>query len=653
MENAKYGSDLFSKCILRGIWCFVLCSSVANARTVYFSDDFENGLGQWETGSWQLTDAFFRSASHAISDSPEGKYAPNANSTIVMRVRSQADLIDLSESIDPVLAFWHRVSVHSTDYALVEISEDFGFTWSELVSFNNVDRWSAWSRVQVDLSDYRTSPIMIRFRLRDYGYHQWHGWDIDDIVIADKDDESLAPPFFEDFESGLDNWMVEEGDAWQLTENVSRSRGHAISESPDGHYLPGEFSDLILSHPIDLSSLSWPILTFWHQVSVHPTDYAYVDISEDVGLTWSELVFFNGVDQSTWSRVQVNLSDYRESSIMIRFRLSEYGYHQWGGWDIDDVEIRELFYEQFPLPDIPDHPDIPDSANPVDPLVVKITSVDASECPTIRTGVIVIDMTDEPVAGLDASNFTVQEDGVVQTPITVELSRSHIRASLLLDYSASMPPEALAALETASRNFLGYLVAGDHAQVIKFASGVEVLQEYTDDREALRQAIEHEPDLDLGSTSLYDAIYQSISGTAEQAGNRAVIAMSDGADNSSVHSATSVMEHALAKGVPVFTIGLGHLIDEDVLIAIAAKTGGLYYCAPTPQDLGAIYERIAGTLSSQYLVTYDTAINDPAGATVEHDLMIAVSVDDVYGEGVKQFIYPADCSPAGLGPVTP
>jgi len=642
MEVTCYGRNLLGR-ILLAIWCFVLCGSVGSARTVYFLDDFENGLGQWETGVWQLTEAFFRSANHAISESPEGPHPSKANSTIVMKVRSQKDLVDLSESADPVLAFWHRLDVHPDVYAYVEISEDFGFTWSELASFNGV-RQSTWSRVQVDLSDYKAARIMIRFRLTDHGGSSWEGWDIDDVLIAERDNQTLALPFFDDFESGLDDWMVEAGDAWKLTENFYRSSGHAISESPAGNSRAHELADLILAHPVDLSTMSFPILTFWHQISLHPGGYASVDVSEDGGTTWTELAHFSGVQQSTWSRVQLDLSAYRTAPATVRFRFDN-GSTAWDGWDIDDVEIRELFYEQFPHTDPADSPD---PAEPLDPLVVKITSVDASECPTIQASVIVVDANDEPVTGLHTSNFSIYEDGTAQTPVRVEPSSSAVRASLVLDYSRSMTAEALEALETASRSFVDCMVAGDHAELIKFAAGVDVVQEYTDDGNALRQAIEREPAVDLGSTALYDAIYQAISGAARQTGSRAVVAMSDGADNHSDYSATGVIEHALVEGVPVFTIGLGNLIDEDVLIAIAAKTGGLYYFAPTPQELETIYQKIAGTLNTQYLVTYDTTIHDAVSSgDVEHNLKIAVSLANSYGDGAKQFTRPASCSLIG------
>lgn len=93
--------------------------------------------------------------------------------------------IDLSSSNSPVLKFWHRFYVRSgKDSCCVEISEDYGFSWSLLTYFTGYI--TTMVSEQIDLSNYKTSPILIRFRLRDNGdSYQYDGWDIDDVEIKD------------------------------------------------------------------------------------------------------------------------------------------------------------------------------------------------------------------------------------------------------------------------------------------------------------------------------------------------------------------------------------------------------------------------------------------------------------------------------------
>jgi len=106
-----------------------------------------------------------------------------------------------------------------------------------------------------------------------------------------------------------------------------------------------------------------------------------------------------------------------------------------------------------------------------------------------------------------------------------------------------------------------------------------------------------------------------------------------------------------ARRRPLFTIGLGddgdaNDIDEDALRAIAEQTGGLYYYAPTSDDLLAIYEAISGTIKNQYLVTYETTICDNNGTDeAEHKLEIAVNLGMAYGQDAKRFHCPSQCDP--------
>ncbi len=651
MKTGSLSIKQMSQCLLALVPCLVLSLALANQGTVYFSDDFEHGLVNWDIGgdSFQITDLFYRSAGHCASDSPNGNYPANANSIMRMKL---AKRIDFSKSTDPVLRFWHRIGVYSGDYGYVEISEDLGFTWKLLRSYTNTWR-STWSFEQIDLSAYKASPnpVLIRFRLRDDGgTDKWGnptvtwGWDIDDIEIMERDTDTIPFPFFDDFESGLDHWMLRKGDAWQLTDKFYRDPNHCVSESPNGNYPANACSDLILVHPIDLSSSSFPVLTFWHRIGIYGGDHGYIEISQDGGTSWvaKPLADYTNLWLANWTFEQIDLSAYKTSAnpILIRFRLrDDGGTDKWGnytvtwGWDIDDVAIQELIY-------------------PVDPLIVQITEVDNSSCPVVRATITVADVNGAPVVGLKASNFSVYEDPNAdsrpRTLISVEPNIPMVHASQALDYSASMGAKAIADAEGAAKAFVNLMNANDCGEIIKFANGVEVMHGYTNDKALLRASIDHTTKCDSSQTWLYDAIYQAISDAAGQPRKRAVIVMTDGKDTKSPpgRSATEIINYAKTKGVPVFTIGLGAEVDEQVLIMIAQQTGGLYYPAGASSDLMAIYQKIAGTIKNQYIVTYESAVCKPSGTgNQEHEVQILVENGDAYGLGTKRFTCPPVCNP--------
>ena len=177
-----------------------------------------------------------------MKDSPDGNYPNNAYSVLMTN-----GFFDLSAATFPVLTFWHKYYMEYRDYIYVEISTDGGITWTnELPTTGNRQYQSTWTQVMVDLSDYKASSVMVRFRLRETDSYVHDGWAIDNVELREWDDVSALPyPFFDDFENGLDNWEVcaLNGSHWGLTETDSRSATHSVTDSPDGNY-PNNVSNI-------------------------------------------------------------------------------------------------------------------------------------------------------------------------------------------------------------------------------------------------------------------------------------------------------------------------------------------------------------------------------------------------------------------------
>jgi len=243
---------------------------------------------------------------------------------------------------------------------------------------------------------------------------------------------------------------------------------------------------------------------------------------------------------------------------------------------------------------------------------IILNQVDTANCPVIREIVAVTDRDGNPINNLTAADFRVLEDGVVQGQINVTaVGDSSIGASvaLTLDFSGSMNPPAVAAMKEAANNFINQLQQNDSAEIIKFAATVEVTQAFTSDLALMNTSIYNKPYTgDIFATAFYDATYKAIDDTKTKPGRLAIIAMTDGADNASTKSLQDVIDHAVASGVPIFTVGLG-LVNDAVLQKLAVDTGGVYYPAPTPDDLAAIYSSIAMVLQNQYVLEYLSLIH--------------------------------------------
>ena len=125
-----------------------------------FSDDFESGLDNWTVSGldWDLIASTVCGGQYSMTDSPDGNYLNYANAVLMTNGH-----FDLSAATFPVLTFWHKYWMQYRDYIYVEVSTDGGYNWThELPTTGNQMYKSTWTQVMVDLSNYRTSPVMIK-----------------------------------------------------------------------------------------------------------------------------------------------------------------------------------------------------------------------------------------------------------------------------------------------------------------------------------------------------------------------------------------------------------------------------------------------------------------------------------------------------------
>jgi len=143
------------------------------------------------------------------------------------------------------------------------------------------------------------------------------------------------------------------------------------------------------------------------------------------------------------------------------------------------------------------------------------------------------------VTNLRKDDFRVSEDEKAQM-ITNFSSETDLplTIALLVDTSGSVRDKLRFEQEAAIEFFYSTLQrTKDKALIISFDSGVDLLQDFTDDPEKLADAVRKIRA--GGGTSLYDAIYLAVSQKLKgQSGRRVVILITDGDDNSSRVSLT-------------------------------------------------------------------------------------------------------------------
>jgi Ca-activated chloride channel family protein len=184
----------------------------------------------------------------------------------------------------------------------------------------------------------------------------------------------------------------------------------------------------------------------------------------------------------------------------------------------------------------------------------------------ITVPVVVRNQAGRPVTGLTASAFQLYEDDLPQSVATFATSDAPFEVALLLDTSGSTRAE-IALIRSAAYAFIESLRPGDRVAVLSFntpADGgaklttVEVQSYLTDDREALRRAVQN-----IGAsngTPYYDALESVVKDVfrdppqPELRGRRALVALTDGVDSASVSGFALARAHSLQAGMLAYFV---------------------------------------------------------------------------------------------------
>jgi len=185
-----------------------------------------------------------------------------------------------------------------------------------------------------------------------------------------------------------------------------------------------------------------------------------------------------------------------------------------------------------------------------------------------------------------------------------------ISFGLTLDRSVSMTAEAIASMESAATSFVNNMGSSDQVAIANFGYSISVDQGLTSNKTSLISAIENPSAVGSSKTALYDSI-ATIVGTVSAGSNprKTVIALTNGGNNRSISysTTTEVINFAISKNMPVYSVGLGFAQGssaEKDLQAISKGTGGIYYYSSAYSDLLNLYSKISTVLNSYYVITF-------------------------------------------------
>ena len=144
--------------------------------------------------------------------------------------------------------------------------------------------------------------------------------------------------FLDSAENGITRWTAVGG--WGLTTSQSYSPSNSFADSPTGNYSNTTTRSLTLTTALNVSASPVLKLSFWYKHTIDTLDNAYVDISNDNGVTWNSAKFYNKT-VSSWTREVLDISSLANSTtnLKIRFSMISNGSVVADGIYIDNIKL--------------------------------------------------------------------------------------------------------------------------------------------------------------------------------------------------------------------------------------------------------------------------------------------------------------------------
>lgn len=152
----------------------------------------------------------------------------------------------------------------------------------------------------------------------------------------------------------LTNWTVSQ--TWGTTNATYYSASSSITDSPSGNYNDNINKTITLTNEIDLNGAINANMSFYAKWAIEAGwDYVQVEVSTDNGSNWipqcgnytkigneyqdENQPVYDGL-QSTWVLEEIDLSDYINENILVRFQIVSDNYQTEDGFYFDDFKVN-------------------------------------------------------------------------------------------------------------------------------------------------------------------------------------------------------------------------------------------------------------------------------------------------------------------------
>lgn len=220
-----------------------------------------------------------------------------------------------------------------------------------------------------------------------------------------------------------------------------------------------------------------------------------------------------------------------------------------------------------------------------------------------------------PINVINAANVTLQakdKSGADLNAVVERVRPLHaysdmtdpVSFSCVMDYSGSMFPEDLKAIEENFEALMNQILLPFSAGVIKFNNKVSETQPLTTDKNTLKSALKKR--IPLQNTALFDGIDKGIDSLQARPHLRFAILTTDGNDNASKATLDEVIRRSQIHNVSVFVFGFGWL-EVTNLRNLSESTDGYYSYVPDSGKLADWFKKLGQIINNVQVIEFSVA----------------------------------------------
>jgi len=235
----------------------------------------------------------------------------------------------------------------------------------------------------------------------------------------------------------------------------------------------------------------------------------------------------------------------------------------------------------------------------------------------VAVPVSVTDASGQPVGGLKAQDFRLEEEGAPQQIVTLgEPGKTSVDLALLIDLSGSVYERLQFQQQAASQFLRDVFKPTDAVSVFSIGLVPKLLQpRVTAIENAVSAVMNLSPTKE--PTAFFDSIAEAalyVAKNADPGTRRVLVVISDGEDNYSKRYklADAVREiqradclfYSINPSGSAIRLNRISLKGQDGMVSLASGTGGAAFLPEKLEDLNAVFRQIAAELQAQYLLGY-------------------------------------------------